>query len=75
MKYQGNDIKGRQNELIVAGGKGNNSNINVLKKGISINEIINLKDLPPLNSNGIFDLNGLVILNFFASDSLVALLP
>jgi len=38
LRYEGNK-KGRQNELIVAGGKGPNSNISILKKGISLNNI------------------------------------
>lgn len=38
LRYEGNK-KGRQNELIIAGGKGPNSNISILKKGISLNNL------------------------------------
>lgn len=62
--------EGVQNELIVAGGKGLNSHISLLKKGVSISVTTSIPDLPPLS--GIFTPpNGKLYLTFIGVDQLL----
>jgi hypothetical protein len=59
-------VSGRQNELILACGKGKNSSISILKKGISINDLTRLTDLPTLSEpNGLFVVGDSVFLKFY----------
>ena len=42
---------------MVLGGSGHNSHISILKKGVSVNTVRGINDLPPLCENGIFKLD------------------
>jgi hypothetical protein len=57
--------QGSSDELVLACGRGANSSICVLKKGISINHVNQIKDLPSLSRNGIFSVNNRVFLKFY----------
>jgi hypothetical protein len=59
--------------LIVSGGKGHSSHISVIKKGISINNLTALNDIPALSANGIFTIDDLVLIRFFGQDSFILL--
>jgi hypothetical protein len=59
--------------LIVSGGKGSSSHISVIKKGISINNLTALNDIPALSANGIFTIDELVLIRFFGQDSFIIL--
>lgn len=58
----------------MAGGRGCNSHISILKKGISLKNVQKISDLPNLKEpNGIFTISNKCFLNFFGLDQLVVL--
>jgi hypothetical protein len=59
----------------VVGGKGADSHISLLKKGISINFLSSVDDLPLLDEAGIFCCNSYLILKFYGVDSMIAFSP
>lgn len=66
--------KGQQNELIVASGKGSNASISVLKKGVSINELSKIRDLPPLDEScGLSTIKDTLFLKFVGLPQIVPL--
>ena len=61
-------LKGQQHEMLLLGGTGYNSHITVIKKGISVKKIEELKDLPGLMPNGLFYVADKIALRFFDID-------
>lgn len=71
MKYSSRENNGRQNDLMVACGKGKNASISVLKKGISINQIQSMDSLPSLSSEGVFTIGDRMLLKFYGVQQII----
>jgi hypothetical protein len=73
MQMKLSDTTNNQSELIVAAGKGKNSHISILKRGISLKIVHTISDIPLIADNGIFTLEDKIFIKFFSLDSLVVL--